>query len=452
MWLKKAPSPRQDFRVALRTLAKTQVDAPPERMFSYSNIGIDVVGAMIEAASGQPFEQRVQEAIFAPLGMQGAQFSAAVPTDVTIARAHFRSEARDEPALRDVPAGAMSASVTDLAYFLMMQFSGGRNREGVAVLPAAQQAAMLKRQYPGLLLNGDMRTGLGWRLSSGDNVRGGGTVAYHGGATRYFRSQMTMLPEQKLGVVVLSNDAAAGEIVRGVAKRALALLLEARSGIRQTPPEPGFVPSAQAWTSDQWQSVRAACAGDYMTPLGLASVKPKGQGLSARVGDRQFEAREGEAGRIGVRYRLAATFPIKHGFQSEIGFECTQVDGRHVLFAVLDGERVLVGERLSEPSLPTDISRWTGHYKPRLLEGEVPFVTDKGVRVFEGDGRLLAEYQIHSDFGGEKIRVLLQPISETMVRVVGPLSDTGPVMHLESEKDEVPRFRFSGWTFDRVAE
>jgi hypothetical protein len=64
----------------------------------------------------------------------------------------------------------------------------------------------------------------------------------------------------------------------------------------------------------------------------------------------------------------------------------------------------------------------------------------------------LAEYQIHSDFGGEKIRVLLQPISETMVRVVGPLSDTGPVMHLESEKDEVPRFRFSGWTFDRVAE
>ena len=456
MWLKEAPSPQHDFRAMLRALAETQVDAPPERMLSYSNVGLSLVGAMVEAASGQPFEQRIQESVLTPLGMQGAQFSAAMPTDVTMARGHLKGENQNEPALRDVPAGGLNASVTDLARFLMMQFSGGRNREGAVVLPTAQQTAMLQRQYSELPLNADnMHVGLGWILSTFgiDTIRGGGPVALHGGGTFYFRSQMVMLPEQKLGVAVASNDSAAGKVVYDVAQRALALLLEARSGIRQAPSEPGFVPSVQSWTGAQWESVRTACAGDYMTLLGLASVKPEGRGLSVQFDDRKLEVREGEAGRFGLRYRLVGLFPIKLGTLSEMGFECTQIDGRHVLLAVMNGERMLVGEKLPEPSLPADASRWTGHYKPRLLEGEISmFDSDKGVRVFQSDGRLWAEYQTHSVLGGAKLRALLHPISETVLRAVGPLSDTGPVVQLISEKDEAPRFRFSGWVFERVSE
>ncbi|MCL2162076.1 MAG: hypothetical protein FWH56_09390, partial [Betaproteobacteria bacterium] len=60
------------------------------------------------------------------------------------------------------------------------------------------------------------------------------------------------------------------------------------------------------------------------------------------------------------------------------------------------------------------------------------------------------EYRTHSE---EDVRMLLQPVSETAVRVVsGPLTDTGSVVQLENEKDETSRFRFSGWIFDRVAE
>jgi hypothetical protein len=137
-----------------------------------------------------------------------------------------------------------------------------------------------------------------------------------------------------------------------------------------------------------------------------------------------------------------------------MGFECTQIDGRHALLAVTNGERMRVGEKLPEPSLPADASRWTGRYKPRLLEGEIPiFDSSKGVRVFQADGRLWAEYQMHGAFSEAKLRALLQPISETALRVIsGPLSDTGSVVQLESEEGEAPRFRFSGWTFERVAE
>jgi CubicO group peptidase (beta-lactamase class C family) len=452
MWLKHAPAPKGDFRAMLHTLGQTQVDAPPERVYSYSNVGLDIVGAMVEAASGHPFEQRVQKSVLVPLGMRGAQFSAAVPTDATMARAYFQGKAETEPATRDVPAGGLTASVTDLARFLMMQFSGGRSREGAVVLPAAQQAAMLQPQYSGLALDADTRMGLGWMLSdfNANSVRGGGPVAYHGGATFYFHSQIMMMPEQKLGVVVLSNDAAANSVVNDVARRALALLLEARKGIRQPPADPGFVPSSQAWTSAQWQSMEAACTGDYVTLFGgIASLKSKGSGLSARYDDRQLEVRGGEAGRFGLRYRLLGLFPINLGTLSEIGFECRQIEGRHVLLGVLGGERMLIGERLPAPSLPADASRWVGRYKARLLKDEVPGIYSE-VRLFQDGGRLWVEYQLPEIFGGKKVRTLLQPVSETVLRGIGPLSDMGPVV--EIEKGETPRFRFSGWTFERVAE
>lgn len=455
MWLREAPAASQDFRAMLRSLATNQVDAPPERMLSYSNLGSDLVGAMVEAASGQLFEQRLQESVLDPLGMHGAQFTATVPTDATMARGHFKSERQNEPALRDVPAGGMNASVIDLAYFLMMQFNGGRNRQGVVVLPVALQAAMLQRQYPRLALDADMRIGLGWMLTTfgTDSVHGGGPVAHHGGATMYFRSQMMMLPEHKLGVVVAANDAAAGMVVNRVAQRALALLLEARRGTRPAPFEPGFQPAAQAWSDSQRQAISSACAGDYMTLVGLVSLQAEPAGLSALLSDRQLEVREGEAGRFGLRYRLAGIIPLSLGALSEMGFECAQIDGRQVLLAVLDGERMLAGEKLLAPVLPAHVSRWSGRYRPQLRDGEVPSLAAHGeVRVFEAAGRLWAEYQLLPAFGGEKVRALLQPISETSLRIVGPLSDSGPVVRLESGSAELTRFQFSGWTFERVGE
>ena len=455
MWLQEAPSPAQDFRTMLHGLADTQVDAPPELVMSYSNVGLDVVGAMIEAASGQPFEQRLQQSVLLPLGMRNAQFSAAMPTDAAMARGHFKGEGQIEPALRDVPAGGLNASVTDLARFVMMQFAAGRNNAGEIVLPAKQQAAMLERQYPDLKLDVDMQVGLGWMFTTFgiDTVHGGGLVAHHGGATMYFRSQLMLLPQSKLGVIVAANDGAAGDVVNRVAQRALALLLEARSGVRQSTVVPGFMPSKQPWTGEQWQAVRTACAGDYMTLVGPVSLKPEGDRMSVQAGDRQLELREGEAGRFGLGYRLAGLLSINLGPLSNMSFECTGLEGRQVLLAVLDGQRMLVGERLGAPSLPANVARWTGRYRPRLREGEFASLGANGeVRVFVAEGRLWAEYQLHPAFGGAKVRVLLQPLSETAARAVGPLADTGPVIQLENPDGEAPHMRFSGWLFDRFAE
>lgn len=454
MWLEQAPMPDRDFRSMLRTLAEAQVDAPPGVAFGYSNVGLDIVGAIVEALAGEPFEQAMQAAVLDPLGMRDAKFGAAPPDAPAMAKGHWRGQVRAEPALRDVPAGGLSASVTDLARFLMMQFAEGRSAEGTPVLPAAQQAAMLQRQFARQPLDADFSVGLGWMLTTfgTDTVRGGGPVAHHAGATLYFRSQMMMLPAHKLGVVVATNDGAAGDIVNRVAQRSLALLLEARSGIRQAGATPGFEPSPRPWTDSEWQSLRARCAGDYVTLAGPVSLQPAGGTLAARVDGRTLEVLEGSEGRFGLRYRLLGLLPVSLGPLAAMGFECRQLDGRQVLLAVLGGERMLVGERLPAAVPDATLDDWIGRYRPRLQPGEVQTLAADGeARLFKDDGRLWVEYQLHEALGGARVRALVVPISAQAVRIVGPLKDFGPVAMLIAGESEPRRLRFSGWTFERVA-
>lgn len=73
-----------------------------------------------------------------------------------MARGHVAGAHAFEPALRDVPAGGLTASVLDLAAFARLQFTDAQ-----AVLPAGLQAEMLRRQNAAAALDADTAVGLG---------------------------------------------------------------------------------------------------------------------------------------------------------------------------------------------------------------------------------------------------------------------------------------------------
>jgi CubicO group peptidase (beta-lactamase class C family) len=459
MWLRTAPGPQGDFRTMLRGLRDESLDAPPGLVFGYSNVGLDLVGALVEAAADQPFEQRVQAHVLAPLGMREASFSAALPASAHMARGHLKGEPQTEPALRDTPAGGLTASVEDIARFIEMQFANGRNAEGQAVLPAAELAEMLRVQNADVPLDGDMLVGLGWLFTTFglDTVKGGGPVAHHAGATLYFRTQLMMLPDQKLGVIVASNDGAAGKAVSRVAQRALALLLEARTGRRQPPPEPGFREAAQPWPAVQRQAIQQACTGDWMTIAGPAVLRAEGDRMSAEMEGKTLVLREGEGGRLGLAYRLLGLMAVDLGPLGQMGLSCRDLAGRHLLLAELDGKTLVVGERLpAEPDTwPFDIRRFIGRYRAQLASDELPTLADGNeVRIEFGGGRLWARYRLHPAFGGIEVRALLRPVpgSEDSARIVGgPLADYGSIVKLDALQPGLPqRVRYSGWAFERV--
>lgn len=441
-------TPVGDFRAMLRGLGDAQAAQPPGLAFAYSNVGLDLLGQAIENLAGLPFEAQMQRSVLAPLGMGSASFSAAVPKGPQMARAYFKGELQQEPGLRDVPAGGLNASVADMARFIAMQFAKGRNAQGQVVLPEAQWAEMLRPQNADVALDVGFHIGLGWMLATlgDDTVHGGGPVAHHAGATYYYRSQLMLLPEQRLGVVVAANDGVATAVVNRVAQRALALLLEAKTGVKQPPRVPGWVPATKPWS----QAALQACVGDYITLAGPLQVRLEGSVLRARLDDQTLELVPGEEGRLGLRYKLAGLIPLSLGTLSQMGLQCRIIDGRQVLVARLDGQEMLAGDRIAPANgpLPAALAGLAGRYVPQLQAGERP--TLEAVTVLAEGGRLWVQPQLTAAFGNSgSTRLPLQVLNDREAMLLGPLGDAGPVIARRAGADGRDELVFSGWIFQK---
>jgi len=227
MWTKN-PEP---FTNVVNLIRDEYAQYPPDFVFSYSNLGVSLLGNAVERIAGRPYASHMDEAVLRPLGMNYSSFSARSDTASPMAKGYRKGKETEEPMLRDVPAGGLHTSVLDLSRFMEMVFARGRAGER-RILREETLAEMLRPQNGGVPLDHDFRTGLGWMLTE-VGIENAGKVAWHDGATLVYRSQLIILPEQKLGVVVLSNSATAGTVVHKVASEALKLALEAKTGIRQ---------------------------------------------------------------------------------------------------------------------------------------------------------------------------------------------------------------------------
>ncbi len=87
-------------------IAKTPLVSPPGAKTCYSDLGFVLLGALVEAVSGEPFAQFVAREVFVPLGMRGARFAPldalsldAAPTEIDTARGGvLRGRVHDENA------------------------------------------------------------------------------------------------------------------------------------------------------------------------------------------------------------------------------------------------------------------------------------------------------------------------------------------------------------------
>jgi CubicO group peptidase (beta-lactamase class C family) len=437
----------QPLQQRVADVARESAPSPPGLHLAYSNVGVTVLGAAVEAVAGQPFDTLMQQRLFTPLGMRTASFSAAVPAQPEMSLAYRDGQATGEPALNDVPAGGLNASVLDLAQFMKMVFADGRSPDASApVLSPATVREMLRPQNAGVPLDLGFKVGLGWMLSTlgGEPIEGAGPVAHHGGATVNFRSQMILLPEHKLGVVVAANSAGATPVVNRVAQRALALALQAKTGIRQADPGADASPDA-SWAPEQLQ----ALVGDYTTSAGFVHVARDGDALFTRIGGRRMDLVPCRNGELRLRHRLFGLWSVPLGELSRVRLALRTVAGRQLLVARIGSQTLRVGERLppAQP-LPQALQALAGTYLPELAPGE--FGTVERVVVTHDAGRLLAQLQLR----GEPLapaRQVLQPLNDTEALVLETLADVGEVVRVERGGPD-PVIRAAGYRWHRVAD
>lgn len=415
---------------------------PPNLVFSYSNLGISLLGHAIQNQSGKPFADYMQQSVLVPLGMASSSFDTGLSSSPLMAKGYRNAKQENEPSLRDVPAGGLNSSVTDMSHFMSMMFADGMSGDH-RILKAETITEMLRPQNTNVPLDFNFRVGLGWMLSTlgVSTIENAGTVAHHAGGTILFRSQMYLLPEHKLGVVALSNSSTAGQVVDHVATEALSLALEAKTGIRQ--PEHGKVQADDKPLSAE--TVRDY-VGDYTTLAGFAQIKACGKGMCATVANHDFDLVQGRDGQFRLDYALLGILHISLGNLGEVGLTRRTVSGRDLLVARAGSQEMLVGQRIQPLSNPGAWQRYLGDYEITNLQDDHKMI--ERISLVEDHGFLLVELT-PAEKPKVKSRVPLQPVSENEALLLGPLSDGGNTVRVVMVDGE-ERILVSGYLLKKV--
>ncbi len=414
---------------------------PPGLMTSYSNLGISLLGVAIQNQSGMPFADYMQQSLLVPMGMTNSSFDTGLSASPLMAQGYKGRKVAVEPSLRDVPAGGLNSSVNDMSRFISMVFAGGA-AGGHQIIQEKTLQEMLRPQNSAVALDFDTRVGLGWWLDAKGKpqLKNGGTVAAHNGATISFHSQLYILPEHKLGVIVLANSSTAGGVVEHVAIETLASALEAKSGIHQ--PEPVKIQTDKKLPTPEEVH---EFVGDYTTMIGLAQISACGDGLCAQTADTKFDLVHGSDGLFRLKYSLLGLIPIDLGFLGQVGLSRRTLDGRELLVARVGEQEALVGQRITPPPNLEPWRRYLGEYENTNL-GTDHKIIDR-LKLIEERGYLFVEVTA-ADFPTGKI--LIKPVSATEGILLDSLSDGGETLRVVQQDGE-ERMVFGGYLFKKIA-
>jgi CubicO group peptidase (beta-lactamase class C family) len=191
-------------RESARFAGALSLNRPPGSSYEYSNVGYNVLGGVLEAASGQRLDALLRERVYVPLGMHDSSNHESVADNGRMGRIYRRSggewrtgwspgDAPDFPLVR--ASGGMISTAEDYAAFLQMWLDGGRFGD-VQLLSAASVARGTARH----VADGDAHYGYGWRVEQ-DGVFG------HGGSDG---TAAWIDPAKQLIVIVFTQAPAGG--------------------------------------------------------------------------------------------------------------------------------------------------------------------------------------------------------------------------------------------------
>ena len=192
---------------ARAAVISTPLVCEPGRCYEYSDLGADMLGFVVEAASGERLDQFVTERVFTPLGMSDTFFRPAdslksriAPTETNTRRGYsLQGEVHDENAfaLGGIAGHAgLFSTAADLAVFAQMMLNGGEFN-GTRII-ADSTVALFTTRAAGT-------RALGWDTCGGSGSCGKylGADAY--GHTGFTGTSLWLDPDRDMFVILLTN-------------------------------------------------------------------------------------------------------------------------------------------------------------------------------------------------------------------------------------------------------
>ena len=192
---------REDSAIICHPVSKERIvqqfinqplDFTPGTKYKYSNSGYFLLGMIIEKVTGKPWEENVREHILTPLGMQhtGFDFNGLKNADKAQGYQIFNEEHQQPDISWDstvsYAAGSVYSTTTDM-------LTWARAVTGKKILSADCWKDALTVNQNGY--------GYGWEI---DTIYGSKAIGHNGGIPG-FSSQMLLIPDQDLEIIVLTN-------------------------------------------------------------------------------------------------------------------------------------------------------------------------------------------------------------------------------------------------------
>jgi CubicO group peptidase (beta-lactamase class C family) len=208
VWLGHPGRTRADL---IRRLRFLPLSKDLRQAFQYCNLGYLMAGYAVEVLSGTPWEDYLRSRLLTPLGMARSNLSAGEMTaEPDHATAYERRQGvvvavPQRPVTALAPAGAVNSCAADMARWLLAQLGGGQV-DGRVVMSSDTVA---RQHQPHIVLPED-RTfpastrhayGLGWLIGRYRDHR----LLEHGGGIDGFQTECMLLPDDGIGVAVMTN-------------------------------------------------------------------------------------------------------------------------------------------------------------------------------------------------------------------------------------------------------
>ena len=202
--------------------AKSYSHYEPGKGYAYCNLNFNMIGAIIEKISGERFDQYVIKHVLDPLGLYGgydvdgldkSRFASiyeyrADSSKFILSDSAYASRAKDisnyamgytSPVFS--PTGGMKISATDLAKYMLMHSNYGKYKgKRIISKKSAQQMQIALSE----------EEGYGFAIETTSKMIPGKTMKGHTGVAYGLFSAMFFHPEEKFGIVVISNGCAPG--------------------------------------------------------------------------------------------------------------------------------------------------------------------------------------------------------------------------------------------------
>ena len=386
----------------------------PGKYNQYSNVGITLLGCIIERVSKMSFSDYMQQNVFDKMNMKNSAFGLTSEMEKLYTKSYLNLKEFKEPKLRDIPAGFMHSNVIDLANFAKTIFNDGAFEQN-QVISSEILKMMITQQNLSNPYDMSNHQALIWSLYPPEKWAFAGGLLEHNGSTETFHAQFATLPKYKIGVIILTNSESGIYFRNELTDKSLNALLKYKAGIQPKKITPA---TEIELPYDKYKDY----SGYYVSQGGeLCNVVISDKKIVTQMQGKKLTLKYNNRNRFSAKIKL---LPLINISLKDLEFNFCTIENHHYMIAYQTPyDSVIMGEKIIQKPIPEIWQKRLGEYQISENKSKQHIFTECELKTKEGF--LILEFNY---FNNKKTYFVLKQINDEYAIVGGFGYGTGSTL------------------------